>query len=292
MRSMTGFGRGTAENETATVTVDVKTVNNRFLDINLRVPQELAAIENEIRAEVAARLSRGRVDLSVQLDRGQAAELEPNDEIINSYLAAIARMQSVHGLKGEADINTIVRLPHVFRQKRLEMDDGIRSAVMAAVDQALSDLVAMRENEGEMMAAVLRECLRQIAVRIPKIESLTAAVTDEYQARLSKRIEDMLARSGFDPEIDKGRLIQEAAYLADRADISEEVARLKAHLGHFEEIMAEQKDVGKRLDFLAQELNREANTVSSKTTNMIVKENALAIKSEIEKIREQVQNIE
>lgn len=292
MRSMTGFGRGTAENGTASVTVDVKTVNNRFLDLNLRLPAEIAAMENEIRSEVAARISRGRVDLSIQLDRTQVSELEPNDAMINGYLAAIARMQSDYGLKGEADINTIIRLPNVFRQKRLEADESLRSVVMSALDAALSDLVKMRENEGVKLSRVLHECLQQIERRIPLIESLTAVVTDEYQTRLSKRIEEMLGKSGLNAEIDRGRLVQEAAYLADRADISEEIARLKAHIGHFTDIMAEETDVGKRLDFLTQELNREANTVSSKTANLVIKENALAIKSEIEKIREQVQNIE
>lgn len=292
MRSMTGFGRGTAGDDAVNVTVDIKTVNNRFLDINMRLPAELQAIENDIRSLISARLSRGRADINVQLDRTSAVELELDEAMIGGYLAAVAKLQGSYGLSGEPDINMIARLPNVFRQKKAEIDEQTKRMVLEAVDKALSALTEMRGNEGSMLAKVLSECIDQIESRIPEIASLAAGVADEYQARLSKRIEDMLAKSGLNTEIDKGRLAQEAAYLADKADISEEITRLKGHIGHFREIMADEKDAGKRLDFLTQELNREANTIASKTNNMTVKENALAIKSEIEKIREQVQNIE
>lgn len=292
MRSMTGFGRGTAGDDAVNVTVDIKTVNNRFLDINLRLPAELQAIENDIRSLISAKLSRGRADVNVQLDRTSAAELELDEAMIGGYLAAVGKLRESYGLSGEPDINMIARLPNVFRQKRAEIDEQTKQKVLDAADLALSALTEMRGNEGSMLAKVLSECIDQIESRIPRIASLAAGVADEYQARLARRIEDMLAKSGLNTEIDRGRLAQEAAYLADKADISEEIARLKGHIDHFREIMAEEKDVGKRLDFLTQELNREANTIASKTNNMTVKENALAIKSEIEKIREQVQNIE
>ena len=150
----------------------------------------------------------------------------------------------------------------------------------------------MRSSEGEMLKTELSERLDGIERRLPMIESEAGSITEEYRQRLTKRIGEMLAKSESQIEIDQGRLAQEIAYLSDRADISEEIARLKTHIEHFRNIMDEEKEVGKRLDFLTQELNREANTITSKTNNMVVKENALAIKSEIEKIREQVQNVE
>jgi uncharacterized protein (TIGR00255 family) len=212
--------------------------------------------------------------------------------MIGGYLSAISQMRETYGLSGEPDINMIARLPNVFRQKKFDVDDETRSLVLDALESGLVALEEMRGNEGSMLERVISESLDQIESRIPSIEELASTVADEYQTRLAKRVGDMLAKSGLNTDIDKGRLAQEAAYLADKADISEEIARLKGHIGHFREIMTDDKDVGKRLDFLTQELNREANTVASKTNNMTVKENALAIKSEIEKIREQVQNIE
>ncbi len=150
----------------------------------------------------------------------------------------------------------------------------------------------MRENEGRMLKDELAGRLSEIENRMPAIESESANVADEYRERLTKRIGDMLAKTDSQIEVDQARMAQEIAYLSDRADISEEIARLTTHIEHFRTIMNEDNDVGKRLDFLTQELNREANTITSKTSNMTVKENALAIKSEIEKIREQVQNVE
>ena len=150
----------------------------------------------------------------------------------------------------------------------------------------------MRGNEGDMLKAELEFRLKEIENRMPSIEKESGNVTNEYQQRLTKRIGELLAKSESQIELDQSRIAQEVAFLADRSDISEEIARLRSHIEHFRGIMDEEKEVGKRLDFLTQELNREANTIASKTQNLAVKENALAIKSEIEKIREQVQNVE
>ena len=168
------------------------------------------------------------------------------------------------------------------------MKDDKQKALTAALD----DLEKMRENEGRMLKDELAGRLNEIERRLPAIETESATIGAEYQQRLTKRISEMLAKSDTQIEIDQARLAQEIAYIAERADISEEIARLTTHIEHFRTIMDEDKEVGKRLDFLTQELNREANTITSKTNNMIVKENALQIKSEIEKIREQVQNVE
>jgi uncharacterized protein (TIGR00255 family) len=150
----------------------------------------------------------------------------------------------------------------------------------------------MRASEGEILKKELESRLNAIEQHLPAIESEADSISEEYRERLTRRIGDLLAKSESQIELDQGRLAQEIAYLAERADISEEITRLKAHIEHFRAIMNEDKEVGKRLDFLTQELNREANTITSKTNNMVVKENALAIKSEVEKIREQIQNVE
>lgn len=289
---MTGFGRGAVIENNFAISVEIKTVNNRFLDINLRLPNELQLIESPIKKLISSRLVRGRVEVNLQYDRTDDVEYEVNGKLIRGYLAAMKSMQDEFGLAGEPDLNVIARLPNVVSTKKEEPSKEFMSAVENAFETAIEDLQKMRASEGAMLADELESRLKGIESRLPAIEAETEKVGEEYRQRLTKRIGDMLAKSDSQIELDQGRLAQEISYLAERADISEEITRLTAHIQHFRSIVKEDVDVGKRLDFLAQELNREANTITSKTTNMIVKENALAMKGEIEKIREQVQNVE
>jgi len=292
MRSMTGFGRASATEDTFAITVELKTVNNRFLDVNRRLPAELQAIESIIKKLIGDRLARGRVDVNLQYDRTREVHLELNRPLIAGFLAAMKQMQDEFGLKGEPDINVIARLPNVVETRKEEPGPEFLATLGTVFSAALDDLEEMRTKEGEMLLTELLFRLDEIEKRMPAIENEAGNVAEEYRLRLQKRVGEMLARTDSQLEIDESRLAQEVAFLADRADISEEITRLTNHIEHFRSIVKEDRDVGKRLDFLTQELNREANTIASKTNNMIVKENALAIKSEIEKIREQVQNVE
>lgn len=289
---MTGFGRSTTTDGQFSITVELKSVNNRFLDLNLRLPAELQHLESSIKQIVSGRIARGRVDVNLQYDRAGETQFELNRPLIAGFLAAMRDMQQEFSLAGEPDLNVISRLPNVVNSKKEDPSEEFISAVETVFLSAIDDLNAMRSNEGNMLAGVLISLLNGIEGRVPTIEAEAATVADEYHGRLIKRVNEMIAKADSHVELDQGRLAQEVAYLADRADISEEIARLRSHIEHFRQIMAEEADVGKRLDFLTQELNREANTIASKTNNMTVKENALAIKSDIEKIREQVQNIE
>lgn len=292
MKSMTGFGRGTASGDNFSVTVELKTVNNRFLDVSLKLASDLQAMETMIRRTITERLSRGRVDVNIQYDRTTEINYELNRPMISGFLAAMKEMQDEFGLSGEPDLNVVARLPNVLTPRKDEIDASFIGGVEKALLAALDDLERMREKEGSMLKDELSSRLNEIEKRLPAIVSESAGVGDEYQQRLTKRITEMLAKSDTQIELDQARLAQEIAYIADRSDISEEIARLTTHIEHFRQIVTEEKEVGKRLDFLTQELNREANTITSKTNNMVVKENALQVKSEIEKIREQVQNVE
>lgn len=289
---MTGFGRGAVTESNFSVTVELKTVNNRFLDISLRLSNEMQALETEIKRLISGRLSRGRVDVNLQYERSEEINYELNRPMIAGYLSAMKQMQEEFELSGEPDINVIAKLPNVMIAKKDDISEAFAFAVSTAVNTAIEDLEKMRSSEGEMLKAELESRLAGIEQHIPTIETEAASISEEYRQRLTRRIADMLSKSESQIELDQGRLAQEIAFLSDRADISEEIARLNTHIEHFRTIMDEEKEVGKRLDFLTQELNREANTITSKTNNMVVKENALAIKSEIEKIREQVQNVE
>lgn len=289
---MTGFGRGAVSADTFSVTVELKTVNNRFLDVALKLSGELQNLETPIKRAITERLSRGRVEVNFQYDRTAEITYELNRPMISGFLAAMKDMQDEFGLAGEPDLNVVARLPNVVQPKKEDIGEDFVAGVETAVAAALDDLEKMREKEGSMLKNELAMRLDEIERRMPTITSESATIGEEYQQRLTKRISEMLAKSDSQIELDQARLAQEIAYIADRSDISEEIARLNTHIEHFRQIMSEEKEVGKRLDFLTQELNREANTITSKTNNMIVKENALQIKSEIEKIREQVQNVE
>lgn len=292
MNSMTGFGRGSAAGEGYTISVELKTVNNRFLDVNLRLPSLLQDLESELKRTISSRLSRGRVDVNLQYERSETVDYEINRAAVAGYLDAIRMVRDEFQLEGELDVDLVARFPNLMQPRKEALGEQFRSGITQALSAALEDLEAMRSAEGELLKAELASRLDSIERSLRPIEEAAAAVADEYRQRLTKRITEMLARTESQVEIDQGRLAQEVAYLADRSDISEEIARLHSHIEHFRSIMAEDKEVGKRLDFLTQELNREANTIASKTGNVAIKENALAIKSDIEKIREQVQNVE
>jgi uncharacterized protein (TIGR00255 family) len=292
MKSMTGFGRGAVTENDFAVTVELKTVNNRFLDVSLRLTTELNPLESTIKRLIGNRLSRGRVEVNLTFERNDEIVYDLNRPMISGYLSAMKKMQNEFDLAGEPDLNVIARLPNVLLPQKDDLSKEFIVGVERAVNSALDDLEKMRENEGLMLCDELLFRLAEIENRLPTIETEADNVTEEYRQRLTKRIGELLAKGDVQTEIDQARLAQEVAFLADRCDISEEIQRLRSHIEQFRQIASEVKEVGKRLDFLTQELNREANTIASKTNNLTVKENALAIKSEIEKIREQVQNVE
>lgn len=292
MKSMTGFGRGAVAESEFAVTVELKTVNNRFLDVSLRLSSELNPLESTIKRLIGNRLSRGRVEVNLTYERISEIVYELNRPMIAGYLSAMKKMQDEFNLSGEPDLNVIARLPNVLLPRKDDLSNDFIIGVEKAVNSALDDLEKMRENEGLMLKNELLFRLQEIEKRLPTIENEANSVTEEYRQRLTKRIGELLAKSESQIEIDQGRLAQEVAFLSDRCDISEEIQRLRSHLEQFRQILNEEKEVGKRLDFLTQEFNREANTIASKTNNLTIKENALTIKSEIEKIREQVQNVE
>jgi uncharacterized protein (TIGR00255 family) len=289
---MTGYGKAMVAGDDFSVSVDLKTVNNRFLDIHLRVGSELAALEPGVKKRITSRLTRGRVDVTISLERSAQMVYELNRPLIAGYVNALKQLQQDFDISGELDINVLARIPGALQPARNGIDERIVSAVDTAVDQALEELECMREQEGETLKAELRERVNKIESLVPTIESAAAGLAEAYRLRLQKRIGELLNRGGQVVEIDPARLAQEVAYLADRSDVSEEMVRLRSHLTQFQEALDAPGEAGKMLDFLLQELNREANTTLSKSTDLVIKEAGLAIKAEVEKLREQVQNVE
>jgi uncharacterized protein (TIGR00255 family) len=292
MKSMTGYGKAMVAGDDFSVSVDLKTVNNRFLDIHLRVGSELASLEPGIKKRITSRLTRGRVDVTISIDRTAQMVYELNRPLIAGYVNALKQLQADFQIGGELDINVLARIPGALQPARNGIDERVITAVDQAVDQALDELEKMREQEGEALKAELHERVQKIESLVPTIEAAAAGLAEAYRVRLQKRIGELLNRGGQVVEIDPARLAQEVAYLADRSDVSEEMVRLRSHLTQFQEALNGPGEAGKMLDFLLQELNREANTTLSKSTDLVIKEAGLAIKAEVEKLREQVQNVE
>ena len=289
---MTGYGKGMVAGDDFSVSVDLKTVNNRFLDIHLRVGSELASLEPSIKKRINSRLTRGRVDVTVSMERVAQVAYELNRPLIAGYITALKQLQQDFDIAGELDINVLARIPGALQPARNGIDDTVIAGLEQALDQALDELEKMREQEGEALKNELRDRVRKIESLVPVIEASAAGLADAYRLRLQKRIGELLNRGGQIVEVDPVRLAQEVAYLADRSDVSEEMVRLRSHLSQFQEALDAPGEAGKMLDFLLQELNREANTTLSKSTDLVIKEAGLAIKAEVEKLREQVQNVE
>jgi uncharacterized protein (TIGR00255 family) len=292
MKSMTGYGRGTVVGEDFAVAVDLKSVNNRFLDIHLRLPSDLSTLEPSIKRRIGLRVARGRIDVTITFERTSEVAYELNRPLISGYVKALREMQQEFSVAGELDLNVLARVPGALQPAR----DGLSSEMVAGVEralgEALDELDRMRELEGAALREEMRERVGKIETLVPRVEAAAESLVEAYRNRLQKRIGELLNRDGQIVDIDPARLAQEVAYLADRSDVSEEMVRLRSHLTQFREALETTGETGKMLDFLLQELNREANTTLSKSTDLSIKEAGLGIKAEVEKLREQVQNVE
>jgi uncharacterized protein (TIGR00255 family) len=299
--SMTGFARvqvsvPLANEGQISYTLTVKSVNHRFLDVQLRLPSGLDALEMELRKALKENLIRGHVDLTLSVDRSSQQTAGYNRELVNGYLAAFAAAREEHGLGGQPDLNAILRLPGALQNDNRSNGDEEQAALAESVQREigplLEELKIMRAREGEALEGILNGTLDRLAEATAGVAALRPEVEERYQARLTERL---LAATG--PEFNRQRLLEEVAVLVERSDISEELERMTTHIGHFRELLAAGGEIGKKLDFLLQEMNREANTMLSKTggaggKGTRITELGLAMKSEIEKAREQIQNVE
>jgi uncharacterized protein (TIGR00255 family) len=291
IKSMTGFGQGIFEGHNFRAVVDIKTVNNRFLDIHARLPSELSSIEAAVKKRVQSNLKRGRIDIMITISQIDEINYEINLPLLKGYMKALQQIQQELGVDGPIDLGMLVRLPGAVQSSAApgSIDPETSAGVMTALDQALKNLSEMRSSEGRELAAEIDRHLSLIEVALPGIEANADQLITLYRERLQKRLQDLLRNS---TQIDETRLAQEVAYLAERSDITEEIARLKSHINQFRQILQADEEAGKKLDFLLQEMNREANTVLSKSGELEISRLGIDIKSEVEKLREQIQNVE
>ena len=292
---MTGYGQGAAELSHLRVTIELRTVNNRFADLRFRLPQELAAEEGAIRRKIQRRVRRGRVELTVNLEQQGEAATRPtlNRSLLEELVAGAETLSGEFKIKGELDLSAVVGVPGLFRVETPEVvwGDGERNAVGQALDQALDALDGDRCREGTVLQRELVGRIDTMTRLLQKIRQRAAAVPSALRDRLEQRLA-VLRRDGA--ELDPARVAQEAVFLADRSDVTEEIVRLEGHLEQAHSLLAEPDDqpVGKRLEFLLQEINRETNTINSKPADLELTREALTLKAEAEKVREQIQNLE
>jgi uncharacterized protein (TIGR00255 family) len=288
---MTGFGRSEAETEGRKVTIEIKAVNHRYLDINIRTPRALSFSEEYIRKTIKERLSRGRIDIylnySALVDDTRAAKADMG--LINSYINAAREAGKAAGLPDNLSLSDLINIPDAIIIEEAENDENIQSALISkALAGALDMLEDMRIREGEELKENIIECLGELEKVNRLIETKKEEVPKEYAEKLKTRIKELLE----DSDVDETRFNTEVAFMADRIDINEEVVRLYTHINQFKNAVKEDNAVGRKLDFMVQEMNRELNTMGSKSQDMVITNAVIEGKSVIEKIREQVQNIE
>jgi uncharacterized protein (TIGR00255 family) len=290
--SMTGYGTGSAQKDDTTVTVEIRTVNHRFLDLHIRLSREYLFLEGEIQQLIRSTLSRGRVDVNSSIQSIGNAACLINTNLVRNYLEAAGSLREQFNLQDSLDLKSLLGLPGVVQNRDTVLnEDGTRvlSELMAkSVKTALEGVIQMRRQEGEALRADMLRNLAGISDRTRQIRDLSPVATSEYLRKLQDRIAQLLPQGG----IDQQRLAQEAALLAEKCDISEEITRLESHIDQYRAHLETDKEAGKKLDFLLQEMQREANTILSKSGNLEITRHAIAVKADIEKLREQVQNVE
>ena len=293
--SMTGFARVQASvQDQLSYTLSVKSVNHRFLDVQLRFPSGLDGLEMELRKVLKESLVRGHIELSLSIDRAGQQKSGYNRELVAGYVSAFNAARDEFGLNGEPELNAILRLPGALQNENRGEDDlaALAASVLREVPGLLAQLNTMRAREGEALDEILRGTLDRLTEATEGVAALRPEIEQRYQERLTQRL---ISATGTD--FNRQRLLEEVAVLVERTDIAEELARMHTHIGHFRELLAAGGELGKKLDFLLHEMNREANTLLSKTGGVggkgtRITELGLAMKAEIEKAREQIQNLE
>ncbi len=292
VRSMTGFGRGTFSDSGKEFTVEVKSVNHRYIDFYIKLPRQIAFLEERVREIVSKSIYRGKVDIFISFeDRSEDSKSVTLDEALaDAYIQAIEKLKGKYNLADDISVSLVSRLPDVLKIEKNEDDEEqLWKVLYNALEAAISSLIQMREKEGNELRESLLQKADNMQDIIKHISERSPEVVSEYKLKLENRIKDLLNQQ----TIDENRIAMEVAIFADRCSIDEELVRLGSHLSQLRDILSiQQQPVGRKLDFLVQEINREINTIGSKSNDIIITKSVLELKSETEKIREQIQNIE
>jgi uncharacterized protein (TIGR00255 family) len=293
LRSMTGYAQVRGQvNAGLAFALALKSVNHRFLDLHFRLPSDTDGLEMKLRRLLKEKLARGHVEVTLNLEYAGSNGVALNRQLVGSYVQAFRAAADEFGVSGEPDLNVVLRMPGAMESSAEKSGEDLEMGVLARIEETLAKLNQMREEEGRGIETELRERMSHLAKAAAGMDGHRNAIQRAYADRLQARMQEMLGG-----HIDKERILQEAAVLVDRSDIQEELVRLNTHIKHFLALLDQGGEVGKKLDFLLQEMNRESNTLLSKTSGLAgealkITEMGLLMKSEIEKSREQVQNLE
>ena len=291
IKSMTGYGRGQQIIDGREITVEIKSVNHRYFEFSARVPRAYGYLEEKLKSFVQGKVSRGKVDVGVTIFNieGKDAQIEVNQSIAVGYIDALRKANETIGLTDDLALSQLIRLPDIFNViKTTEDEEVIWNLVKIVAEEALNKFVSMRETEGQKMKEDIKSRLSYISELVAKVEKRSPMVTEAYRERLYNKISEILN----DKKIDEQRILTEAAIFSEKTAVDEETVRLKSHIHQFTELLDAKESVGRKLDFLIQEFNRESNTIGSKAQDVEITRIVVELKSEIEKIREQIQNIE
>ena len=291
IKSMTGYGSGKAEAGTKTFTVEIKSVNSRYSDFSIKMPRIYTFMEDAIRKTASSRINRGKVDIYVNVETNGEDDsvVKVNTALAREYLAGLKALSEELEVTSNATAETFLRIPDVFTVDKADVDEEIISkAIISALSEALDGFDAMRIAEGEKLVCDLKEHLSFIANATAKVEKRSPEIVTEYRQRIEERMRDILGSATYD----ETRLLTEVAIFSDKVNVNEETVRLRSHVDQFTKMLDEGGSVGRKIDFLIQEMNREINTIGSKSNDLDIARIVIDVKAEIEKLREQIQNVE
>ena len=291
VKSMTGYGRAVETVNGREFTVELRSVNNRYLDCSVKLPRSLSFAEDAVKQAVKATISRGKVDvfISVRSEGAEDVKVSLNEAMVQGYLAAMGQLVSQYGVRDDISVSVLSRMPEVFTVDRAEVDEEqLQADLMQAAGKALENFDAMRTAEGKALENDLRSRGDTILALVAQVEAGSGQTVADYRTRLENKLKEVLANTA----IDESRILTEAAIFADKVAVDEETVRLRSHLEQMDNMLTTGGPIGRKLDFLLQEMNREANTIGSKCSDVRLARIVVDIKAELEKIREQTQNIE
>jgi len=290
IKSMTGFGRGKYENEGRSYTVDIKSVNHKYTDISVRLPRFLNSEEDKIRKRISSAISRGKVDVLISFENysSKGTNIRINKELAKEYIKELKSLADETDLQFNVDVIDISKFPEILKIEDTQDEELIGKELMIAVDDALEKFISMREIEGTRLVQDIEQRIYLIQNKVNEITEFSSTLVKEYMEKLKVRVNELLEPS----TVDENRLMQEIVIFSDKSSIEEELTRLKSHMSQFLELIKQSSPIGKKIDFLIQEINREVNTIGSKANCLDITNRVIEIKTEVENIREQIQNIE
>ena len=290
IKSMTGFGKNNLAINDRNYQVEIRSVNHRYLDINIKIPRQLTYLEEIIKKAISTRIKRGKIDVSISFENNstEGRNVKINTEIAKMYIEQLRKLAEEENILSDIQVTEITKLPDVLNINIDQDDDTIKQELLESVSIATDNLIEMKQTEGNKIAEDLIRRINYIEEKILKISELSTGLIEEYVVKLEERIKEILKTD----IIDKSRIAQEVVIYADKTSIEEEITRLKSHIIQFRNLLKEEEPVGKKIDFLIQEMNRETNTIGSKANNLEIVNGVIDIKTELENIREQIQNIE